>query len=149
MVNTKYADAYKEVLIIINNLIEEDYKKIPESYIKFLENNCNKEYNFEYDESIPISEQNLLQDTKYILFGLFEKFGATDVQKQKINDFRMNYNKKLEEQKREKYDTENIFKENNIVEQAYNSKQPEMIEIKDNLIKSFFKKIIRIFKGEF
>lgn len=149
MVNTKYADAYKEVLIIINNLIEEDYKKIPESYIKFLENNCNKEYNFEYDESIPISEQNLLQDTKYILFGLFEKFGATYVQKQKINDFRMNYNKKLEEQKREKYDTENIFKENNIVEQAYNSKQPEMIEIKDNLIKSFFKKIIRIFKGEF
>ena len=149
MVNTKYADAYKEVLIIINNLIEEDYKKIPESYIKFLENNCNKEYNFEYDKSIPISEQNLLQDTKYILFGLFEKFGATDVQKQKINDFRMNYNKKLEEQKREKYDTENIFKENNIVEQAYNSKQPEMIEIKDNLIKSFFKKIIRIFKGEF
>lgn len=149
MVNTKYADAYKEVLIIINNLIEEDYKKIPESYIKFLENNCNKEYNFEYDESIPISEQNLLQDTKYILFGLFEKFGATDVQKQKINDFRMNYNKKLEEQKREKYDTENIFKENNIVEQAYNSKQPEMIEIKDNLIKSFFKKVIRIFKGEF
>ena len=29
MVNTSYANAYREVLIVINNLVKEDYEKIP------------------------------------------------------------------------------------------------------------------------
>ena len=36
-------------------------------------------------------EQDLLDDTKYILFGLFEKFGATELQKEKIKAFKNNY----------------------------------------------------------
>ena len=33
MINTSYANAYKEVLIVLNNLIKEDYEKIPKEYI--------------------------------------------------------------------------------------------------------------------
>ena len=44
MVKTNYANAYKEVLIILDNLIKEDYKKIPKEYIGILKSNCNIEY---------------------------------------------------------------------------------------------------------
>lgn len=36
MINTVYTNAYKEVLIVISNLVKEDYEKIPKEYIKFL-----------------------------------------------------------------------------------------------------------------
>ena len=84
MINTNYANAYKEVLIVINNLVQEDYDKIPKEYIEFLENNANSDYDFKYDSSKSFDQQELLDDTKYILFGLFEKYGATEKQKLKI-----------------------------------------------------------------
>ena len=90
MVNTSYANAYKEVLIVINNLVKEDYEKIPKEYIEFLEDNCNNDYEFKYDTSKSFDKQELLDDTKYILFGLFEKFGATEIQKAKIKSFKTN-----------------------------------------------------------
>ena len=109
MVNNIYANAYKEVLIVINNLVKEDYEKIPKDYINFLENNCNKDYEFKYDTLKSFDEQDLLEDTKYILFGLFEKFGATELQKAKIKSFKTNYSNKLEKQKLEKYNPDDIF----------------------------------------
>ena len=36
MVRTNYANAYKEVLIILDNLVKEDYDKIPKEYMEFI-----------------------------------------------------------------------------------------------------------------
>ena len=102
MIETNYANAYKEVLVILDHLIKEDYNKIPKNYIEFLKSNCNNEYEFYYDNSKTFEEQELLDDTKYILFGLFEKFGATELQKDTIKAFKNNYYNKLENEKREK-----------------------------------------------
>ena len=118
MINTKYANAYKEVLAVLNNLVKEDYEKIPGEYIEFFETNCNNDYDFEYDTSKSFSEQDFLDDTKYILCGLFEKFGATEMQKSKIMAFRTSYYNKLEEEKRKKYNPDDIFKkEDNIAQE--------------------------------
>ena len=118
MINTKYANAYKEVLAVLNNLVKEDYEKIPGEYIEFFETNCNNDYDFEYDTSKSFSEQDFLDDTKYILFGLFEKFGATEMQKTMIKAFRTSYYNKLEEEKRKKYNPDDIFKkEDNIAQE--------------------------------
>ena len=114
MTNMAYANAYKEVLVVLNNLIKEDYEKIPREYIKFLEDNCNKDYKFEYDQSKPFREQKILEDTKLFLFVLFEKFGASEKQKAIIKSFKADYNEKLEQKKREKYNPDCIFKNKNI-----------------------------------
>ena len=110
MIKTNYTNAYKEVLIVLDNLIKEDYDKIPKEYIEFLKSNCNNEYEFYYDTSKTFEEQELLEDTKYILFGLFEKYGATEWQKEQIKNFRNNYYHQLEQEKREKYNQDGIFK---------------------------------------
>ena len=150
MVKTNYANAYKEVLIILDNLIKEDYDKIPKEYIEFLKSNCNNEYEFYYDNSKTFEEQELLDDTKYILFGLFEKFGATELQKEKIKAFKNNHYRKIEEEKKEKYNPDNIFLKNTLKE---NTMKNETNKIKNLPVKvkeeSIAKKIINILKKFF
>ena len=144
MVKTNYANAYKEVLIVLDNLIKEDYYKIPKEYIEFLKSNCNNEYEFYYDNSKTFEEQELLDYTKYILFGLFEKFGATELQKEKIKNFKKNYYNKLEE-KRNLYNSENIFKEKK-VEKNENINLIVKEDKKETVIIKIFKFIRNIFK---
>lgn len=149
MVDTKYANAYKEVFVVINNLVKEDYEKIPEEYIDFLKSNCNNDYEFKYDNFKNFNEQNLLDDTKYILFGLFEKFGATDIQKAKIESYKSNYNNKLEQHKREKYNPNNIFKKDVINEGLINNdtfSQNALVKVKESTI---FQKIAQKIKRFF
>ena len=148
MINTSYANAYKEVLIVLNNLIKEDYEKIPKEYIEFLETNANPDYDFKYDSSKAFNEQELLDDTKYILFGLFEKYGATEVQKLKIKAFKNNYNEKLEKEKREKYNPDDIFKKNNLNENINEIKESvQIVEYKEQRwYEKIFAKILKIFR---
>ena len=109
MVDLNTANSYKEVLVILNSLSKEDYERIPKEYIKFFEDNCNNSYVFEYDPTIDINEIQLLAKTKQILFGLFEKFSATEKQKAIIKSYRDNFNKRIEEEKRQRYNLENPF----------------------------------------
>ena len=133
MENPKYANAYKEVLVVINNLVKEDYEKIPKEYIEFLEANCNKDYNFEYDNSKPFAQQNLLDDTKYVLFALFEKFGATNLQKEKIKSYVTNYNRNPENQNRKIYEDKEI-------KQNHSSVQTQNIQEEKQMVKHTNKK---------
>ena len=155
MLKTNYANSYKEVLIILDNLIKEDYDKIPKEYIKFLKSNCNNEYEFYYDNSKTFEEQELLDDTKYILFGLFEKFGATEIQKEKIKNFKDNYYRKIEEEKREQYNPDDILKKVNtnikttIIETSENNSNTKLIKYKETFftkLKNFLLKILHINK---
>lgn len=143
MTKTDYPNVYKEVLVVLNNLTEEDYNKIPEKYIEFLKENCNNDYEFNYDTSKSIEQQNLSNNTKYILFGLFEKFGATEIQKEKIKLFKNNYYKKIEEQQRKKYNPDNIFRKKENIENKIENTQENLPVIlkKDNIFIKMFKKL--------
>ena len=61
-----------------------DYNKIPSDIISVIEENRNKEYQYFIDESISLSEQKMLPETKAILFNIFRDYLATEEQKQKI-----------------------------------------------------------------
>lgn len=133
---TNYANAYKEVLVILEKLNAEDYNKIPQEYIDFFAANCNNKYEFYYDSSKTFEEQELLEATEYILFGLFEKYGATEIQKKKIKDFRKSYYTKLEQEKKELYNPNDIFKKIEKEAKVDNNDSISLTEHK----KSFFTK---------
>ena len=81
MADIQYANAYTEVLDILKYISKEDYEKIPKSKIKVFEENCNKNYNFTYDENKTLDEQNVSEITKAIIAILFRDYWATKEQR--------------------------------------------------------------------
>lgn len=81
MADIQYANAYTEILDILKHISKEDYEKIPKSKIKVFEENCNKNYNFTYDENKTLDEQNVSEITKVIIAILFRDYWATKEQR--------------------------------------------------------------------
>lgn len=81
MADIQYANAYTEVLDILKHISKEDYEKISKSKIKVFEENCNKNYNFTYDENKTLDEQNVSEITKVIIAILFRDYWATKEQR--------------------------------------------------------------------
>ena len=79
-----YRKAFSEVYEILNYLDEDDYTKIPKTIISAIEENRDTEYNFFVDESIPIYEQNLLEETQAILFNIYRDYLANSKMREKI-----------------------------------------------------------------
>lgn len=112
MVSVEYANAYSEVLEILKYISKEDYEKIPNSKIELFETNHNKEYIFKYNPNKTLDEQNVSKTAKAIIAILFRDYWATEIQKEKIIT-KQNYDRKqLEEKKKERYNYDNLFKNN-------------------------------------
>lgn len=112
MVSVEYANAYSEVLEILKYISKEDYEKIPNSKIELFETNHNKEYIFKYNPNKTLDEQNVSKTAKAIIAILFRDYWATEIQKEKIIT-KQNYDRKqLEEKKKERYNSDKLFKNN-------------------------------------
>ena len=105
-------NAYKEVYTVLQDLNEEEYNKIPSEIIETIKENSNEEYEFVLNDELELKEQLLLPETKAILFNLFRDYLATPVQKEKIIKMQSEERKKLEEKKKQNYDSVDIFKTN-------------------------------------
>ena len=109
MIDIKYANAYSEVLEILKYISIEDYNKIPENKIEFYKKNANCEYYFEYNPEKTLQEQNVSKLARGIIAILFRDYWASDIQREKIIE-KQNFDRRvLEEEKRKKYNIDNIF----------------------------------------
>ena len=140
---TKYKDAYTEVYEIIEQLNEEEYNKIPSEVIKAIEENRNTEYEFELEEDIELKDQELLPETKAILFNLFRDYLSTPEQKEKIIKMQAEERLKNEQKKQEQYNS-NVFV-NKQKKQPIKEEHTELIEYKENIFKRIFNKIRQFF----
>ena len=146
-VNIEYANAYSEVLEVLNHMSKEDYNKIPKDMLEMFQTNCNNEYQFRYDLNKEFEEQGISKRAKLILAILFRDYWATPYQKEKIIA-KQNYERqKLEQQKFEKYNPERLFenKRQPIIEEVKNISS--MIEVKkEKWYQMIFKVIKNLFK---
>lgn len=143
MVSVEYANAYTEVLGILKYISKEDYEKIPNSKIELFETNQNKEYKFEYNPNKTLDEQNISKRAKAIIGILFRDYWATDKQREKIIAKQKYDRNKLEEQKRKKYNPDEIFmikQDNSIISTTKNIK--ENLEIAEYKEQKWYKKIL-------
>lgn len=113
MVNVEYANAYSEVLEILNHIPKSDYDKIPNNMIEVFTRNNNKEYKFNYDVSKTLNEQNVSKIAKTIIAILFRDYWATPTQREKIIAKEKYDIEKMEQEKREIYNPDDLFKKNN------------------------------------
>ena len=134
MISVEYANAYSEVLEILKYISKEDYEKIPNSKIELFETNYNKDYIFKYNPNKTLDEQNVSKTAKAIIAILFRDYWATEIQKEKIIS-KQNYDRmKLEEERKARYDSNNLFKNNEkriIMDNTEKEEELALIETSD------------------
>lgn len=148
MEEADYKKAYKEIYEVLITLPEEEVNKVPKNMREMFEANMDKEYNFKVDINKTFEEQNFSDITKSIIFNLFRDYWATSEQKEKIIEIQNNQRNKLENEKKNKYNIDNIFKsrnENEIINISNENKNLP-IQIKNE---NFFERIINFFKRIF
>lgn len=147
MVNTEYANAYSEVLEILNHIPKSDYNKIPNNIIKLFTTNKNKEYIFNYDVNKTLNEQNVSKKAKTIIAILFRDYWATPYQREKILAKERYDVSKLEKEKREQYNPDSLFKERQVTKKETISDNLSIVEYKEeNFVQKLLNKIKKLFK---
>ena len=150
MVNAIYRNAFEEVYIILNYLKREEYSKIPKNVIETIEKNRNKDYIFKFDIDKELMNQNMLEETRAILFNLFKDYLCTPKQKEKFLQVNKEQIIKNEQAKREKYNID-VFAENKKkkISNEYDQNEDNSEDENNKLIKTsenIFNKILHKIK---
>ena len=145
-----YSKAYKEVIEILNYVPQESVNKIPQTMLDTFKAKMDKSYNFQVDIDKSFEEQNLLDETKAIFANIFRDYWATPYQKKRIEAKEKYDRQKMEEEKKTKYNPDDIFNKKNKldneekIEESNTNNLP--IEVKKE---KFYEKIISFFKKVF
>ena len=148
-ITSNYKNAFAEVYEILNLLDKEEYKKIPQNVINVIETNRNGEYNYHINNEIELCKQPMLTETKAILYNIFRDYLSTQNQRQKIIEMQNIEREKLEETKRARYNSKDIFKrreENKMYNIDTKICNQIIIEKKESFIKQLIRKLKNIFK---
>lgn len=150
MGNVEYAIAYKEVFEILKYIPNADYNKIPKEKIELYKTMQDKNYNFKYDPSKTLDEQNVSKRAKAIIGLLFRDYWATDIQREKILAKQKYERQRIEEEKAQNYQYEDLFKKNRTEIQQTEVKTDvenvSLVEYKESVFTKILNKIKSIFK---
>ena len=137
MENT-YEKAYVEILEILKYIPMREYNKIPKERIEFFEKNKDKNYQYKYDVKNPVT----LKKTDAIVVDLYNRYFADNIEKEQIKEILKLNEQVLENQKKEKYPSGNIFENKNIVKEK---NELQVVE-KEKWYVRLFKRIKMMFK---
>lgn len=139
-----------EVDVILNHLPHEELLKIPEHIRKLIKENKDEDYLWTFDEKKHLKDQNLSNDTLSILAYLNTEYLLNEEQK-KVMEQIYALNEKKEEKKAEKYNSNDLFKNNDkkvesITQKSGPIQENMLIEYKENIFKRIVNKIKELFK---
>ena len=83
MKEAQYSEAATQVLDILNYTRQEDVKKIPQSFIKFLNNISNKQDTPKFNHEYTISALNLTKRTKELLGFMYITWWCNESERKK------------------------------------------------------------------
>lgn len=139
--------AVSEVIQILNHTEKEIIERIPEKFIKFLFDNADNEYEPNIDFFDENWENSIDEDAKALLALIYRDYIASDNERNELLEEERKENAKQEELLREKYNPDNLFKNNQKTEEqkdfVSNTQLEEIKEI--SWYKRLFKKILSIF----
>lgn len=169
----KYSKAYTEVLEILRHLPKEELEKIPKTELQFYEDNCDKNYKYEYDNNVTVDKQQISREANTVIVAIYMNYFANERQKGIIDEILKQNSVREEKSKEEKYDVNKIFEKSkedtNNANQIEENKEPKKetlnksknsesfnsehlpIEVdtkKENFIKKIINKIKSIFQNK-
>ena len=144
--------SFTEVYYIINHFEKELYNKIPKGFINLIKQNMDKSYKCNIDFSEDINKQDLLHETRVILSLIYRDYLCSEEERKILIEKDKSEIAKYEEELREKYNPDNLFKKNQTTINNYqentnvNENETAMIQYKESFIKKILNKIKSIFK---
>lgn len=143
-----YKEAFSEVDEVLKLMPTDLLSKIPVQFRKVISENKDTNYNVNIQE--PLQEQNLKKETVVILGLIYSEFLVSPEEKEKLQKEDVEELNKIEQETREQYDIENIYKKRKKGKTLNNSediitdltlyKKPNFLIRFFNLIKVFFNK---------
>lgn len=146
----EYKEAFTEVNEIIKMMPDELVNKIPSKFREMLEDERDKEYNPNIQE--PLEKCKLKNETIIILGSIYRDFLCSPDEKRRLQekDARelQEVEKAIEEQIREKYDPDDIFKNRNkiVLQEEQPSEETRMTIVQEE---KWYQKIFNLIKGLF
>lgn len=109
--NDDLGQACTEILVLLNNMEPEYFRKVPRETIDFFKKNSDKNYSFIYDVNVPFAKQKVSERTLALLAILNIKYWCeTEEEKQKLIAMYNDNEKKKQEELRKRYNPDNLFK---------------------------------------
>lgn len=145
-IETRYTNAFSEVYEILQHLDKDEIKKISSNLIETIKNNRNKNYIYTIKPGKKLKEQEMLPETKAILFNIFRDYLCSEEQQIKIKKWQLEDIKKLEEKKKQKYNVD-VFFNKSILNPQISKPVTDLVTVEKqnswkkiiNIIKKFFK----------
>lgn len=148
MIETKeYKKAYKECLMILAYLPKEELAKIPEQQLNFFFENMDFTHEYYVKNPYDLTNQEMLPITEAILANLFRDYLATEYQKERILQKEKNDLAILEEEKKKKYNPDDIFKKKENLYVKEMDTNTEMVVYEESLLQKMIKIFTKIKEG--
>jgi hypothetical protein len=151
MLSNNRRQAYTEIVNFIELLDEYNRNKIPKKLMEFFKVEKDNNYTKVIDPNVPIKEQNLKKETLALIAMLNLQYWCEDEkEKQRLKKIYANNEIKYQEELRDKYNPDDLFKTKQKTIETNHSQQTAMIEYKElsifQRIKEFIKNIFKATK---
>lgn len=142
-----YRRAYKELYEVIKQLSKNEIEKLPNDFIMNIHENMDTDYEFVYDESVGILEQNFMVETKALIIEMYRRFLIDDSQ----NEYWKEYDKKcfdtIETEKRAKYNPDKLFDNYKGIQETKEEKiETSLVKVEESFFKRILNKLVKILK---
>ena len=112
MVTKEFAEASAEINEILKYLPDEELKKIPSKLRDFFKEVASKDYVTNINPDLPLDKQQIKEKTKDIIALIYRNYWCTEEERKELDQKLIENDRKFEEELREKYNPDNIFKNN-------------------------------------
>lgn len=134
--------------MILDNFTKRIYQnKLNKGFINFIEKNKDINYSSNINPKIPLNKQNIKKETKEMLGIIYRDYLCDKEKRIELLQQEKNELTKYEEQQRELYNPNNIFRNRNNVSDEEKEKIEEvsLVAHKENIIKRIINKIKHFF----
>lgn len=141
---------YSEINCLFQYFPDDYLEKVPQKILKIINDYTDKKYYFDVDVDKGLDQQNITEETKNMLVVLKYNYWSTeDEQKNIMNQIKKN-TEIQEEELRERYNPDNLFKDVKTEKTEKNTEKIEMEEISLDSVKTkWYQKIFNKIKGFF
>ena len=144
MVSVEYSEAIVEVLDILDNSEDSIVEKIPKKLIEFWQKNKSTTYKPNLDHSKSLKDMELKSKTKSLITMIYLNYLCDASEKDKIKLILKKNEEKYQQELKEKYNTDIIFKKDvfeDVVKENVSESNVQIAEYKDTMFKRIINKI--------